>query len=207
MRAGAPIDISPLEDDKALAEDRNRRNNFRYDPLSQERCPFAAHTRKTYPRSDLPSSEIHRIIRRGIQYGPEVSAAEAAEGRTTEDRGLLFACYQSNIANGFKFIQESRNPFPGTGRWNVSRLTAVGWANNEGFPPRKPIAPGFDPIVGQTNKLALRTMSGSNPNDQNAQLNLTEQWVGTKGGEYFFAPSIPALRDTFALKGERTELR
>lgn len=110
-RAGAPIDISPLADDKALGTDPNRNNDFRYDPLSQERCPFAAHTRKTNPRSDLPTTEIHRIIRRGIQYGPEVSAAEAATRRTTKDRGLLFACYQSNIANGFKFIQQSMIPF------------------------------------------------------------------------------------------------
>ncbi|ERF68523.1 hypothetical protein EPUS_05662 [Endocarpon pusillum Z07020] len=128
-KSGAPVDISPLGDDKALAKDPNRRNDFRYDPLSQERCPFAAHIRKTNPRSDLDSTEANRIIRRGIQYGPEVSAAEAATKRTTKDRGLLFACYQSNIANGFKFIQQS-------------------WANRVDFPFGKPIDPGFDPIIG-----------------------------------------------------------
>lgn len=50
-------------------------------------------------------------------------------------------------------------------------------------------------------------MSGTTPNDQNVPLNMNEQWVNTNGGEYFFAPSIPALRDTFALKEESTELR
>ncbi|KAF7505414.1 hypothetical protein GJ744_000960 [Endocarpon pusillum] len=207
-RAGAPVDITPLKDDEALGKDRNRRNKFSYNPTSQEKCPFAAHTRKTNPRSDLKPEDlkIHRIIRRGISYGPEVSPDEAATKRTTQDRGLLFACYQSNIANGFKFIQQSRHSFPGTGRRNVWRPTAVGWANNVGFPFNKPQQPGFDAIIGQTNNVGLRTMSGSNPNSVSAPLNLNEQWVGTHGREYLFVPSISALRDTFALK-QKTELR
>lgn len=50
----------------------------------------------------------NRIIRRGIQFGPEVSAAEAASGKTAQGRGLLFAAYQSNISQGFQFLQESK---------------------------------------------------------------------------------------------------
>ena len=110
-----------------MGKDPKRNNNFRYDfpddVQSQDRCPFAAHTRKTNPRADLedfPSTaqpplpkgpiptEPHRIIRRGIQFGPEVTAPEAASGTTAHDRGLLFAAYQANIANGFQFIQSSK---------------------------------------------------------------------------------------------------
>lgn len=46
---GAPIDITPFRDNPAFA----KRQDFRFDPNSQERCPYAAHIRKTNPRSDL----------------------------------------------------------------------------------------------------------------------------------------------------------
>ena len=114
--AGAPIDLTPLKDDPALGADPLRNNNFRYtfpdDQQTQDRCPFAAHVRKTNPRADLdqfgPAAlETHRIIRSGIAFGPEVSTVEAASEKTHLPRGLLFVAYQSSIGNGFKFIQES----------------------------------------------------------------------------------------------------
>ena len=118
QHAGAPIDITPLKDDPALGKDPKRNNDFNYnfpdDAQTQDRCPFAAHTRKTNPRADLEinlkpkgvSIEARRIVRRGIQFGPEVTKAEAETGKTIYGRGLLFAAYQSNIENGFQFIQE-----------------------------------------------------------------------------------------------------
>nr|7ANV_A Chain A, ancestral D-type dye decolorizing peroxidase [Geotrichum candidum] len=193
-KSGAPIDITPLQDDPELAKDPQRNNNFRFDhPFadeqdSQTRCPFAAHIRKTNPRADLedasPTSvESRRIIRRGIPYGPEVTPEEKESKKTKHDRGLLFVCYQSNIENGFQFIQKS-------------------WANNPNFPPSKPnpVTPGFDPIIGQAaNNDGARTMSGTDPNNQANELSLpTELFVVPRGGEYFFSPSISALKDTFA---------
>lgn len=59
--------------------------------------------------------------------------------------------------------------------------------------------PGFDPIIGQTSNLAPRALSGTNPKEPDKGLDLSQQWVVTKGGEYFFSPSIPALKQTFAL--------
>jgi deferrochelatase/peroxidase EfeB len=114
--AGAPIDITPLKDDPALGADPSRNNNFQYDPTSQDRCPYAAHTRKTTPRSDISreNADKHRIIRHGIQFGPEVSSEEAAASKTdaTKERGLFFVAYQSNIADGFQFIQKGTlNPY------------------------------------------------------------------------------------------------
>lgn len=107
-----------MKDDKELAIDPNRNNNFRYDfpgdQQTQDRCPFAAHVRKTNPRADLEdlgiSNESRRILRRGIQFGPEVSPDEAASATTQQGRGLIFAAYQSNIVNGFQFMQQSRSP-------------------------------------------------------------------------------------------------
>lgn len=196
-KSGAPIDVSPLRDDPALAEDPLRNNDFTYDPLRQDRCPFAAHTRKTNPRADLASvggSEIRRILRRGIQFGPEVTPREATAKTSSKDlrleRGLLFVCYQSNIANGFEFIQES-------------------WANNPGFPfgkgtAKPPItAPGFDPLIGRTPTTdPRRNLVGHIPDPAFAtdSLSLNANWVIPQGGEYFFSPSISALRDTLAQK-------
>ena len=118
---GAPIDVFPSADAPAAGADPAQNNDFRYafadDQGTQDRCPFAAHTRKTNPRADLEdppisaSTTIRRILRRGIQFGPEVTAAENASGKTENERGLLFAGYQSVLDNGFEFIQHSK-PIP-----------------------------------------------------------------------------------------------
>lgn len=200
-RAGAPIDLSPLRDDPALGANRLLNDKFRYEknPDSQEKCPFAAHTRKTNPRADITSTESARILRHGIQFGPEVTADEAASNRTTLQRGLLFVCYQSSIENGFQFIQKCRFTLPQISSDDHSLTDCrSAWSNNTTFPPLKSERPGFDPITGQTNDLAFRTLSGTNPEDTDKDLLLDEHWVVTKGGEYFFSPSIRALKETFA---------
>jgi deferrochelatase/peroxidase EfeB len=86
----------------------------------QLRCPFAAHVRKTNPRSDLEVGDLtgagpnpnaldnRRIMRRGIPFGPEVTKEEEETHTTCVERGLLFVAYQSNLANGFQFIQHSK---------------------------------------------------------------------------------------------------
>ena len=108
-----------------MGKDPSRNNDFRYafphDFETQDRCPFAAHTRKTNPRNDLEqlgaSTENRRIIRRGIQFGPEVSEDEAKSGKTVKGRGLIFAAYQSNIVQGFQFIQKSKSTSPLKNQW------------------------------------------------------------------------------------------
>ncbi|KAI1304801.1 hypothetical protein F5Y03DRAFT_406785 [Xylaria venustula] len=193
-KSGAPIDLTPLRDNAAFA----KREDFRFDPNSQERCPFAAHIRKTNPRSDLDAlggTEIRRMIRRGIAFGPEVTAEEKRTKKSSGDekleRGLLFACYQSNLGNGFHFVQQS-------------------WANNRNFPPKTTVAPpvpapGIDPIIGVGNP---RQMVGTSPDvsGANQELNFAAEWVIPRGGEYFFAPSILALKNTFASRPGHHEL-
>ena len=111
--AGAPVDLSPKKYDPTLGLDSSCNNSFSYsfpdDSQTQDRCLFAAHTRKTNPRADLPAGATtpHRMIRRGPQFGPEVSAAEIASRKTIYGRGLLFAAYESSLAQGFQFIQKS----------------------------------------------------------------------------------------------------
>src|SRR5205823_8595447 len=55
------------------------------------RCPLSAHIRKMNPRS--AGNERHVIMRRSIPY------------HDREKVGLLFACYQSSLADGFVHLQ------------------------------------------------------------------------------------------------------
>ncbi|EJD48669.1 DyP-type peroxidase [Auricularia subglabra TFB-10046 SS5] len=176
-KSGAPIDLSPNQDDPALGNDVNRNNNFDFthDGLDfksdQSRCPFSAHIRKSRPRADV-SSNIS-IMRSGIPYGGEVTAAEAASNTTSQARGLAFVSYQSSIAKGFEFIQKA-------------------WVNAPGFVFGKDVQPGFDPIVGQ-NFGGPRNVTGLDPNDTHKQLTLPLEFVVSRGGEYFFSPPISAF--------------
>lgn len=107
-KSGAPVPLTPLRDDPKLAT----KNEFTFVSGSQEQCPFAAHIRKMNPRGDLDVTSAinpHRVIRRGIQYGPEVTEHEKKTQRTEKDRGLLFVCYQSSLGNGFQFLQKSKH--------------------------------------------------------------------------------------------------
>lgn len=110
------------------------------------------------------------MIGRGIVYGPEFQETEPpypGNGPVpdTQDRGLLFLCYQSSIARGFEFVQQS-------------------WVNTVDFPGA---ADGVDPIISQNNP------NPPFPLPANPHLT-TQRWVTTTGGEYFFSPSISAVR-------------
>ncbi|KDQ17406.1 hypothetical protein BOTBODRAFT_106029, partial [Botryobasidium botryosum FD-172 SS1] len=191
-KSGAPIDIAPTQDNPVLAADPKRNNNFNFsgqDVLDQTRCPFSAHIRKTNPRNDLAQYVFgptavsqHMINRQSIAFGPEVTPQEAQTGKTIETRGLSFVCYQSNLANGFEFVQKA-------------------WADTTTFPPKTingaQFDPGFDPIIGQANG-APRQVAGMDPNNQSKNLTLPSHFVASKGGQYFFSPSITALKTKFA---------
>ncbi|KAJ6536078.1 dye-decolorizing peroxidase precursor [Mycena capillaripes] len=196
-KSGAPIFLSPTADDPVLAADPNRNNDFDYlldvaDPgtenhFNQTACPFGAHIRKVHPRGDLgPSAEnSHFIIRSSIPYGPEVTAAETASSTTSVDRGLAFVAYQSSIFNGFMFLQSI-------------------WINNVGFIFGK-VDPtiGVDPIIGTLGG-GSKNISGLNPlvpvdesvdfhDDPWNDVVLPTDYVISRGGEYFFSPSLSGL--------------
>ncbi|GFF58444.1 dye-decolorizing peroxidase msp1 [Aspergillus udagawae] len=174
-KSGAPVFLTPWEDDPSLADC----NNFDFQPgNNQEKCPFAAHIRKCRPRGDVKDQNTFSILRRGIPYGDEVTKEEHDEQTTKNERGMLFLCYQSNIANGFRRVQEQ-------------------WCNKNTFPPLKrgitgPPGPGADPICGQPNGPDPFVMGLCDGQNDNIHVDL-KCCVIPKGGEYFFSPSIKAL--------------
>lgn len=75
---GLPVVLTPMQDGKIPVDDPTKgtnpqlNNNFDYgprgvNPRSQFLCPFAGHTRKTGPRTDVTQAivEQHAILRSG----------------------------------------------------------------------------------------------------------------------------------------------
>lgn len=170
---GAPIVKFPNEDTKDPKNDKLI-NDFVY---ADQICPISAHIRKTNIREILGGNDGDQkakrtmIIRSGISYGPDYEKHET-DGLT---RGLLFACYQGAIEDGFENMQSS-------------------WSNHPNFRSGNP---GHDPIIGQTSSGNLKTEI-TDKTGQTAGYVEFQQLVTLKGGEYFFAPSIKALRENLS---------
>jgi Dyp-type peroxidase family len=187
-KSGAPLELTkdepesfdPQAADPSVADpsilDDDKINNFVYEPqdVDGHLVPRAAHIRKTNPRNQTPPGEAesqrHRILRRGIPYGSEFQPEEnpypdSGSPPDDQDRGLIFGCYQASIERGFEFIQSQ-------------------WANQADFPQQ---GDGRDPIISQD----VAEAGFSMPPDGHLTL---LRWVITTGGEYFFAPSIDALK-------------
>ena len=166
-------------------------NNFTYgDDSEGSKCPFHAHIRKMNPRGDIGNffgatddekRQLHeqersrRIVRRGILFGKsEVDPHDDStiDQLPTSGVGLLFMCFQSNIARQFGFIQKN-------------------WANNLNF-----IQPetGLDPVIGQQ-EVSLPQQWPLQWGQQGKQSFDFGAFVTMKGGEFFFAPSLSFLRD------------
>ncbi|WP_158501962.1 Dyp-type peroxidase [Vitiosangium sp. GDMCC 1.1324] len=186
-------------------------------------CPFTAHIRKVYPRDDESTSvppnipptllnetttQTHRMLRRGIPYGPASDSTPnnpkpdshdrrpSRTGGLEDGRGLIFVAYETSLVDQFEFVTRA-------------------WVNNPNFkessqPPDATQPGGHDPIIGQNNNpnaqgardrirefnLTFVDNQG-NPKLQRVSTNMMDpaerDWVIPTGGEFFFAPSISAL--------------
>ncbi len=178
----AALCVGRFKDGTPLSEDgaQGSLNNFNYDNDSEGlRCPFHAHIRKTNPRNDTmrkyglpPTMErSRRIVRRGISYGPTDLNPE----EEWVDAGLLFLCLQSDIEEQFVFMQNT-------------------WCDNTHFVEDET---GVDPIVGRaaTGTCPVSQLWPARPGAQEDKKRFYfSDVVRTKGGEYFFVPSISFLK-------------
>jgi hypothetical protein len=80
-----------------------------------------------------------------------------------------------------------------------------GWANNRRFPPvpDQNLVPGLDPLIGHDTDDGGRKLIGVHADEPKVELDLTynsdtgaNRFVISKGGEYFFSPSITDLKVT-----------
>jgi Dyp-type peroxidase family len=169
-RSGAPLALAPERDDPELGADPLRNNAFMYgDDDRGLKCPFGAHARRMNPRDAVVIGEVrlHRMIRRGTTYGPPLPAGVLHDDGA--ERGLMFAFVGARIARQFEFVQRD-------------------WVNEGKFfgsPGEK------DPLVGS--------------NDGSGQMTVPQKpirrkmlglpaFVVNRGGDYFFMPSLSALR-------------
>jgi hypothetical protein len=73
------------------------------------------------------------------------------------------------------------------------------WANNTNFIHG---GVGFDPVIGanNTDPTRNRTVFGVDPKNQPGSITIMKDFVESRGGEYFFSPSISTLKDVIATK-------
>lgn len=174
-RSGAPLPLAPDADDPTLGADMERNDDFDYrgDPDGYK-CPFSAHIRRANPRAakDGPSpndTKTHRIIRRGIPYGPFLAEGESEQ--TEQERGIFFEVINADIEAQFEFVQRSwmNNPVP-------SRYTTRQLAD--------------DSVIGANDgRLSLMIPEKDRP----FYANDLPRFVETRGGFYLFLPSLDLL--------------
>ncbi len=148
--------------------------NFTKDPHGQG-CPLGSHIRRANPRSvglgateaeSLKVANRHRILRRGRSYGSFLANPAQDDGN---ERGLLFICLNANIERQFEFVQHT-------------------WINSVKFAG---LYDEDDPLIGS----AVEDNRNFTIQDLPIRRRVCgfQQFVTTKGGSYFFLPSLSAL--------------
>jgi Dyp-type peroxidase family len=203
-RDGEPIEISPRrsdEDSRHLgnAAEKEPSNDFRYRSKPQFddergfRCPIGAHIRRTNPRDALgwdgALSVRHRIIRRGMPYGPFLKF-EQGQKDDGEDRGLIFVCFNTSLERQFEVIQR---------QWCIDG-NAFGLGNDKDYLlgdtgvglPRTGEA-GGGPTCPEDGRISTGRViiQGEPPRLIEARPPV----VRTKGCEYLLMPGLEAVRD------------
>jgi Dyp-type peroxidase family len=151
--------------------------NYRDDPLGNH-TPRWAHIRRLNPRhDDVYNDRSHRLLRRGIPFGPLANNLAEAQRHPTE-RGLLLNAFMASIDDQFEVVQRH-------------------WASNADVLPVLPgrggpesaVTDGPDPLIGASTHPCFLRRDGQDP----VPLYLP-RFVRTTGAVYAFAPSIPTLQ-------------
>lgn len=169
--SGAPLGLTPEQDDEALGHDPRRNNDFQFqaDDPKGLKCPLGSHIRRMNPRdaSIVGLMRIHRMIRRSTTYGPPLPKGVIEDDGA--DRGIIFVGVMGSLERQFEFIKTQ-------------------WINQGlffGAPDEK------DPLIGPHNGTGEFTIPQKPIRKRVKEL---PALVVNKGGEYCFLPSLSALR-------------
>jgi Dyp-type peroxidase family len=173
-RSGAPLTLAPDRDDPALGADPLRNNDFAYagDPEGRQ-VPRGSHMRRMNPRDTemevLADVNIHRIIRRSTTFGAPYDRQAVSEQDDETPRGLHFLFISAKAMATMEFLQQE-------------------WINNGNF---MSLGEERDPNVGLQENGAVFTI----PREPvRRRVHGIETFNVLRGGEYFFMPSLSALR-------------
>lgn len=171
---GRTLAGAPLGTQRGTLE--NNEFDFGDDPEGKQ-CPFASHVRRVNPRLTLNRGvnegtirvDQHRIVRRGMAYGPFIQPGIDVARASKAERGLHFFCYNARLDSQFEFIQKN-------------------WINSCDF-MRFPSSV-VDPIVGNRSMDGVQLFS---LNESSMPVSGLKQFVFVRGGEYFFTPGKQGL--------------
>jgi deferrochelatase/peroxidase EfeB len=186
-RNGVPLALSPDTDSSPGGIAPDQLNNFEYvnadgsgDPKGI-RCPVGAHMRRINPRGQPVtgqgqpggSNNSHRLIRRGMPYGPVYDPSLPYDG---VERGLLGYFINSNIENQYEFVLSQ-------------------WVNDSAFAGAVRLHPGAkDPMIGTQDPadgiFVMPRAAGAPP----ITVTGLSTFVTTKAAAYCFLPAVTAIR-------------
>jgi deferrochelatase/peroxidase EfeB len=186
-RNGVPLALSPETDSPPGGISPEQLNNFEYvnsdgsgDPKGI-RCPVGAHIRRINPRGQPitgqgrpgGSNDTHRLIRRGMPYGPAYDPTQPYDGIK---RGLLGYFINSNIENQYEFVLGQ-------------------WVNDSEFAGAVRLHPkSKDPLIGTNNPsesiFVIPQANGAPP----IKITGFSSFITTKAAAYCFLPSITAVK-------------
>ncbi len=166
-------------------------------------------------RLNESDTQTHRLIRRGIPFGPvsrstpEAPIDDGFGAPVGSDRGLHFISYQTSIENQFEFIIRCWvNNKDFKERFAQQKPSTAVPQISEAIDPQKQ-GGGHDPIIGQNDasgESRVRTFTiAFNLTDSGKTVRQLRQvstalvdrkdWVIPTGGGYFFSPSVQAMQD------------
>jgi deferrochelatase/peroxidase EfeB len=186
-RNGVPLVLSPDTDAPPEGIPLEQLNNFEYvnkdgsgDPKGL-RCPIGAHIRRVNPRGQPVagqgrpggSNNTHRLIRRGLPYGPMYVPGQPDDGI---ERGLLGYFINTHIENQYEFVLKQ-------------------WVNDAAFVGAVRLHPKAKDVIIGTNEPAdsvfdIPQPSGAPP----LQVRGFSSFITTQAVAYCFLPSVTALK-------------
>jgi deferrochelatase/peroxidase EfeB len=186
-RNGVPLALSPETDTPAGGIPPEQLNNYEYvnadgsgDPKGL-RCPIGAHMRRINPRGQPVagqgepggSNNTHRLIRRGMPYGPAYDPTQPYDGI---ERGLLGYFINSSIENQYEFV---------LGHW----VTDSEFAGAVRLHPKSK-----DPMIGTQDRAESIFVIPQASGAASIKLSGFSSFITTKAAAYCFLPSITAIR-------------